>query len=216
MAPTGALYPIPTGTSTKHLPATQKHRPVVISGPSGAGKSTLLKRLLADHPSTFGFSISHTTRAPRPGETNGVEYHFTTRQQFMELMDEGGFIEHAQFGGNYYGTSVKAVKDIAEKGRICILDIEMEGVKQVKRTDLHARFLFLSPPSLEVLEKRLRGRGTENEDSLQKRLTQAKAEMAYAKEEGVHDMVVVNDDLDRAYKELEEWVVDGGRYGSKA
>jgi len=96
------------------------------------------------------------------------------------------------------------------------LDIEMEGVKQVKRTDLHARFLFLSPPSLEVLEKRLRGRGTEDEDSLQKRLTQAKAEMAYAKEEGVHDKVVVNDDLDRAYKELEEWVVDGGRYGSEA
>ncbi|MCJ1377691.1 hypothetical protein MMC17_000787 [Xylographa soralifera] len=196
--------------------ATQKHRPVVISGPSGAGKSTLLKRLFADHPSTFGFSISHTTRSPRPGETNGVEYHFATRQQFMELMDEGGFIEHAKFGGNYYGTSVKAVRDIAEKGRICILDIEMEGVKQVKRTDLHARFLFLSPPSLEVLEKRLRGRGTETEDSLQKRLTQAEAEMAYAKGEGVHDKVVVNDDLDRAYKELEEWVVDGGRYGSEA
>ncbi|MCJ1431974.1 hypothetical protein MMC27_001330 [Xylographa pallens] len=196
--------------------ATQKHRPVVISGPSGAGKSTLLKRLFADHPSTFGFSISHTTRSPRAGETNGVEYHFATRQQFMELMDEGGFIEHAKFGGNYYGTSIKAVRDIAEKGRICILDIEMEGVKQVKRTDLHARFLFLSPPSLEVLEERLRGRGTEDEESLQKRLTQAKAEMAYAKEEGVHDKVVVNDDLDKAYKELEEWVVDGGRYGSEA
>ncbi|MCJ1315221.1 hypothetical protein MMC15_000537 [Xylographa vitiligo] len=196
--------------------ATQKHRPVVISGPSGAGKSTLLKRLFADHPSTFGFSISHTTRSPRPGETNGVEYHFAPRQQFMELMDEGGFIEHAKFGGNYYGTSVKAVRDIAEKGRICILDIEMEGVKQVKRTDLNARFLFLSPPSLEVLEERLRGRGTENEDSLQKRLTQAKAEMEYAKGEGVHDKVVVNDDLDRAYKELEAWVVDGGRYGSEA
>ncbi|MCJ1414675.1 hypothetical protein MMC32_001002 [Xylographa parallela] len=196
--------------------ATQKHRPIVISGPSGAGKSTLLKRLFADHPSTFGFSISHTTRAPRPGETNGVEYHFASRQQFMELMDEGGFIEHAKFGGNYYGTSIKAVRDIAEKGRICILDIEMEGVKQVKRTDLDARFLFLSPPSLKVLEERLRGRGTEDEDSLQKRLTQAKAEMAFAEEGGVHDKVVVNDDLERAYKELEEWVVDGGRYGSEA
>ena len=91
-----------------------------------------------------------------------------------------------------------------------------QGVKQVKRTDLNARFLFLSPPSLEVLEKRLRGRETENEESLQKRLTQAKVEMAYAKEEGAHDKVVVNDDLDRAYKELEEWIVDGGRYGSEA
>ena len=166
----------------------------------------------------------------------------------MELMDEGGFIEHAKFGGNYYGTSVKAVRDIAAQGRICILDIEMEvrvafavtwqhslcthvvhgigfyvfadggiwqGVKQVKRTDLHARFLFLSPPSLEVLEERLRGRGTEDEESLQKRLTQAKAEMEYAKGEGVHEKIVVNDDLERAYKELEEWVVDGGRYGSE-
>ena len=91
-----------------------------------------------------------------------------------------------------------------------------QGVKQVKRTDLDARFLFLSPPSLKVLEERLRGRGTEDEDSLQKRLTQAKAEMAFAEEGGVHDKVVVNDDLERAYKELEEWVVDGGRYGSEA
>ena len=92
----------------------------------------------------------------------------------------------------------------------------MQGVKQVKRTDLHARFLFLSPPSIEVLEKRLRGRGTENEENLQKRLKQAEAEMAYSKVEGVHDKVVVNDDLDTAYKELEEWVVDGGKYGSEA
>ncbi|MCJ1475387.1 guanylate kinase [Lambiella insularis] len=196
--------------------ATQKHRPIVISGPSGAGKSTLLKRLFADHPHTFGFSVSHTTRSPRAGETDGVEYNFTTKDKFLRLVDEGGFIEHAQFGGNYYGTSIKAVKDIAEKGRICILDIEMEGVKQVKRTDLHARFLFLAPPSVEVLEKRLRGRGTENEESLRKRLKQAEAEMEYSQEEGVHDKVVVNDDLEKAYRELEGWVVDGGRYGSEA
>ncbi|MCJ1256949.1 hypothetical protein MMC24_004774 [Lignoscripta atroalba] len=209
--------------------ATQKHRPIVISGPSGSGKSTLLKRLFADHPDTFGFSVSHTTRSPRPGEQDGREYNFTTKEAFLSLVDEGGFIEHAQFGGNHYGTSIKAVKDIAEKGRICILDIEMEGnframlkssstkgVKQVKRTDLHARFVFLSPPSLQILEQRLRGRGTEEEESLQKRLKQAEAEMAFSKEEGVHDKVVVNDDLDKAYQELEAWVVDGGKYGSEA
>jgi guanylate kinase len=89
-----------------------------------------------------------------------------------------------------------------------------QGVKQVKRTHLNARFLFLSPPSVEVLEKRLRGRGTDSEDAIQKRLKQADAEMTFAKEDGVHDKVVVNDELDKAYKEVEEWVVDGGRYGS--
>ncbi|KAI9845549.1 MAG: guanylate kinase, partial [Pleopsidium flavum] len=106
--------------------ASTKSRPIVISGPSGSGKSTILKRLFADHPDTFGFSVSHTTRAPRAGERDGREYNFTTKQDFLALVDEGGFIEHAQFGGNYYGTSTKAVKDVAEKGRICILDIEME------------------------------------------------------------------------------------------
>jgi guanylate kinase len=90
----------------------------------------------------------------------------------------------------------------------------MEGVKQVKKTDLNARFLFLAPPSMEELEKRLRSRGTENEDSLQQRLKQAKNELEFSKEEGVHDKIVVNDDLETAYKELESWIVDGGKYGS--
>ncbi|KAI4235406.1 MAG: hypothetical protein L6R40_006448, partial [Gallowayella cf. fulva] len=90
------------------------------------------------------------------------------------------------------------------------------GVKQVKRTDLNARFLFLSPPSVEALEQRLRGRGTEDEDSLKKRLDQAAKEMAFSKEEGVHDKIVVNDDLEKAYAEVDEWVVDGGKYGGQA
>ncbi len=158
------------------------------------------------------------------------------------MVKDGGFIEHAKFGGNYYGTSVKAVKDVAEKGRICVLDIEMEvcallmhrfslliliterliesfrvfqGVKQVKKTDLGARFLFLSPPSLKILEERLRGRGTDDEESVKKRLEQADTEMAFAKGEGVHDKVVVNDELDRAYQEVEGWIVDGGRFGGQ-
>lgn len=133
----------------------------------------------------------------------------------MDLVSKNGFIEHAQFGGNYYGTSVQAVKDIAEKERICILDIEMEGVKQVKLTDLNARFLFLSPPSLEELEKRLRGRGTETEESLNKRLTQARNELEFSKQPGVHDKIVVNDELDKAYVELRDWIVDGGKFGTQ-
>ncbi|GKZ18855.1 hypothetical protein AbraIFM66951_001813 [Aspergillus brasiliensis] len=215
--------------------AVHKFRPVVVSGPSGTGKSTLLKRLFAEIPDRFGFSISHnrpprhltdalnltwcfvrldTTRAPRPGEQDGREYYFTTKEDFLDLVSKNGFIEHAQFGGNYYGTSVQAVKNIAEQGRICILDIEMEGVKQVKRTDLNARFLFLAPPSVEELEKRLRGRGTETEESLTKRLAQAKNELEYAKEPGAHDKVVVNDDLEKAYTELRDWIVDGGNFGA--
>ncbi|KAK0514280.1 hypothetical protein JMJ35_002897 [Cladonia borealis] len=189
--------------------------PTVISGPSGSGKSTILTRLFKDHPDTFGFSVSHTTRSPRPGEQDGREYNFTNQEAFLKLVDEGGFIEHAKFGGNYYGTSVKAVKDVAEKGRICVLDIEMEGVKQVKKTDLNARFLFLSPPSLEILEQRLRGRGTDSEDAIQKRLTQAEKEMAFAKEEGAHEKIIVNNELEKAYKEVEEWIVDGGKYGGQ-
>ncbi|KAF7629134.1 hypothetical protein AFLA_004474 [Aspergillus flavus NRRL3357] len=193
----------------------QKFRPVVVSGPSGAGKSTLLKRLFADYPDTFGFSVSHTTRAPRPGEQHGREYYFTTKADFLDLVSKNGFIEHAQFGGNHYGTSVQAVKDIAKKGRICILDIEMEGVKQVKRTDLNARFMFLAPPSVEELERRLRGRGTESEESLSKRLAQAKNELEYAKEPGAHNKIVVNDDLEKAYTELRDWIVDDGRFGAE-
>ncbi|PGH17026.1 guanylate kinase [Helicocarpus griseus UAMH5409] len=195
--------------------AVRQFRPVVISGPSGTGKSTLIKRLFADYPDTFDLSVSHTTRSPRAGEVEGREYYFTTREAFQSLIDSNGFIEHAQFSGNCYGTSTKAVRDVAEKKRICILDIEMEGVKQVKKTDLNARFLFLAPPSLEVLEQRLRGRGTETEESLTKRLAQARNELEYAATPGAHDKIIVNDELESAYQALREWVVDGGRFGDR-
>ncbi|KAJ5248672.1 hypothetical protein N7468_000123 [Penicillium chermesinum] len=195
--------------------AVQKFRPVVISGPSGTGKSTLMKRLFAEYPGKFSFSVSHTTRSPRAGEEDGREYNFTTKEKFLELVAQNGFIEHAQFGGNYYGTSVDAVKKVSESQKIPVLDIEMEGVKQVKKTDLNARFLFLAPPSIEELERRLRGRGTETEDSLRKRLDQATNELEFAKQPGAHDKIVVNDNLDQAYAELKDWVVDGGKFGAQ-
>ncbi|KAL1302130.1 hypothetical protein AAFC00_002564 [Neodothiora populina] len=183
-------------------PTDQKPRPIVISGPSGSGKSTHLNRLLKEYPDRFGFSISHTTRAPRGAEQNGVEYHFVTKDDFLKLVDAGGFIEHAQFGSNYYGTSVQAVKDVAQQNRTCILDIEMEGVKQVKKTNLNARLLSLQPPSLDILEKRLRGRATDSEDAITQRLAQAKNELAYAKEPGTFDKVIINDDLENAWTEF--------------
>jgi len=212
----------PTDTS-----AVEKNRAIVISGPSGAGKSTILKRLFEEYPDKFGFSISHTTRGPRAGEEDGREYYFVKKDEFQDLVDKKGFIEHAQFGDNCYGTSIKAVNDIAEKGRICILDIEMEvnsfpvlhpffvliqvqGVKQVANhpTFPRPRFLFLSPPSMEILEQRLRSRATDKEEAILKRLKQAKNEMDFANSgEAPHDKVVVNDDLDKAYKEVKEFIV---------
>ncbi|QPG76479.1 guanylate kinase [Brettanomyces nanus] len=181
-------------------------RPIVVSGPSGTGKSTLLKRLFAEYPGKFGFSVSNTTRKPRPGEKDGVDYNFVSVDQFKQLVADGAFIEWAQFSGNYYGTTIAAVKKVSEGlKRTCVLDIDMQGVKSVKKTDLNARFVFVAPPSLEELKKRLEGRGTETAESLSKRLSAAEAELEFAKT-GAHDKVIVNDNLESAYKELNEFI----------
>ncbi|ODV78623.1 guanylate kinase [Suhomyces tanzawaensis NRRL Y-17324] len=182
-------------------------RPIVISGPSGTGKSTLLKKLFAEFPGKFGFSVSNTTRQPREGEVDGKDYHFTTVENFQKAIEEKKFIEWAQFSGNYYGTSIKAVKDVADKGLVCLLDIDMQGVKSVKQTDLNARYLFLAPPSIETLRQRLESRGTETADSLEKRIAAASAELAYA-ETGAHDKIIVNDDLEKAYTEFRSFILD--------
>lgn len=130
---------------------------------------------------------------------------------FQNLVQKQGFVEHAQFGGNHYGTSVATIDEIAQAGRTPILDIEMEGVKQIKRHPRFAsdaRFLFLAPPSVEVLETRLRGRGTDKEDAIQRRLAQARNEMEYSRTPGVHDKIVVNEDLDKAYAEVKAFIID--------
>lgn len=115
-------------------------------------------------------------------------------------------MEHAQFGGNRYGTSKATIEEQTKKGKVVLLDIEMEGVKQIKQANIDARYIFISPPSIEVLEARLRGRGTEQEASIQKRLAQAQNELEYSKTPGVHDVILVNDDLDKAYEEFEKFV----------
>ncbi|ORY92400.1 P-loop containing nucleoside triphosphate hydrolase protein [Leucosporidium creatinivorum] len=192
-------------------------RPIVICGPSGTGKSTLLKKLFDDFPGKFGFSISHTTRAPRPGEENGVSYHFTTRESFLDLVKADGFIEHAEFSGNMYGTSVKAVEDVAKDGgKKCILDIDTQGVKLIKQHHPHLNpvYVFIAPPSLASLRTRLTGRGTETDSSLSARLAAAIGEVEYAKT-GAFDVVVVNDDLERAYGVLKGIVVENKTEGDK-
>jgi guanylate kinase len=129
---------------------------------------------------------------------DGREYHFVTVDKFQQLKSEGAFLESAQFSGNYYGTSIAAVKDVSAGGRRAILDIEAQGVRQVKATDLNSVYVFLSPPNLATLRERLSGRGTDTEEAIAKRLRTALDEVAYAKE-GAHEIVIVNDSLDRAY-----------------
>jgi guanylate kinase len=200
--------------------------PLVICGPSGVGKGTLIGRLVADHPRHFGFSVSHTTRQPRPGEVDGVSYFFTTREAMEPMVSKGLFLEHAEVHGNMYGTSAAAVLDVCSGGggavdaaassapaqppllnddaRVCVLDIDVQGAAQLKRSPLgdKALFVFVAPPSLEELERRLRGRGTETEDRIARRLAGARAELSKAEEPGFFDEVIVNDDLDAAYAAL--------------
>uniref|UniRef100_A0A0D6QYP4 Guanylate kinase 1 n=1 Tax=Araucaria cunninghamii TaxID=56994 RepID=A0A0D6QYP4_ARACU len=179
-------------------------QPVVISGPSGVGKGTLIKKLMEEFPTTFGFSVSHTTRVPRERETAGIHYHFTQRKVMEMEVQEGKFLESANVHGNLYGTSIAAVEAVADAGKRCILDIDVQGARSVRNSTLDALFIFICPPSFEELEKRLRGRGTEKEEDVQKRLKTAKAELELARDSSLFDHTLVNDDLETCYQRLKE------------
>jgi guanylate kinase len=153
-------------------------------------------------------SVSHTTRKPRPEEVEGQDYFFISPAEFPALVSQGAFLEYALFNGHYYGTSKEAIATQTAKGRVVVLDIEMQGVQQIKESrKLDARYVFIKPPSLHSLETRLRNRGTENDVNIRERVTQARVEVEYAETEaGVYDKIIINDDLDTAYKELEEFI----------
>lgn len=185
-------------------------RPVVFCGPSGVGKGTLIEMLQKRFPNDqFGFSVSHTTRPPREGEKDGVHYNFTTVEQMKKDIEEDKFIEYAEVHGKYYGTSVQAVESVQSNGKICILDIDVQGVKKVKASELEPLYLFISPPSMEELEKRLRGRGTENEEQVKTRIGNATKEMEYGQQAGNFDRVFVNADLKECFEDMvlafKEW-----------
>ena len=182
-------------------------RPVVLSGPSGCGKSTLIKKLQNEFPGKFGFSVSHTTRQPRPGEVDGKDYHYTDQETMTKQIENNEFIETATYNNNMYGTSKRAVQDVLNAGQLCIMDIDSQGVKSVKNTDLNCLLIFVKPPSMEELEKRLRGRGTETEESIQRRLGLSKVEFEYAAQPGAYHYTVVNDQLERAYTELKSIIL---------
>ena len=181
--------------------------PFVVSGPSGVGKSTIVRRVLEADPQVR-FSISHTTRAPRAGETNGVDYFFVSELEFRELIAKGAFLEYAVYQNHFYGTSRAAVDEPTEKGFDLILEVEMQGAEQLQVRLPHAVRVFIEPPSLDVLETRLRDRRTETEEVLRGRLQRAQEELAYAKQ--CHHRIV-NDSVDKAVAALLQIIRDARR-----
>jgi len=181
-----------------------------MTGPSGVGKGTLISMLLKDCPSDFQLSTSHTTRAPRAGEVDGVHYWFVSRDVFEKGISNGDFIEYNNYNGNLYGTSVEAINKIAKQGKTCVLDIDINGAINVKKKNVPARFIFIKPPGEDpyiTLTARLKGRGTETDESLKRRLEIAREELTFAGNNPYFfDCVMINDNLDVAYNQLKTFL----------
>ena len=176
----------------------------VITGPSGVGKGTLIKQLLERVPD-LALSVSATTRQPREGEEDGRDYHFLTEGQFQERRDAGDFLEFASYSGNHYGTLNSELDRCLEKGRSVVLEIEVQGAQQVRQTRGDSIQIFIAPPDPAVLRDRLRGRGTDSAEAIDKRLQVAEQELGAQDD---FDHRIVNDDLDKASAELESIVRD--------
>jgi guanylate kinase len=174
----------------------------VITGPSGVGKGTLIEKLLERFPE-LELSVSATTREPRPGEADGREYHFLTPEEFERRVEAGEFLEHAAYSGHRYGTLREAVEDRLRQGRSVVLEIEVQGARQVRAAMPEAVLIFIAPPGPEALRERLEGRGTDSSEAIERRLRTAELELE-AQVEFPH--VIVNDDVQTAAAELEELV----------
>jgi guanylate kinase len=175
---------------------------IVVSSPSGAGKTTLCHRLIEEFPDVI-FSVSYTTRAKRRGEEEGVDYHFVDRATFDRMIDNNEFAEWADVHGARYGTTVIAVKQALEGGKHVLFDVDYQGARQLKaRFERDAVFVFILPPSLDVLEQRLRKRATDAPDAIERRLIKAQDEIKVLKQYALYEYLVVNDDLARAYEKL--------------
>ncbi|WP_242041101.1 guanylate kinase [Leptolyngbya sp. FACHB-261] len=175
---------------------------IVLTGPSGVGKGTLLKALRQKHPDLF-VSISATTRAPRPGEVHAQHYYFLSREQFAEWVEQGEFLEWAEYAGNCYGTPRQPVLERVERGEKVVLEIELEGARQVAKSYPQALRIFVLPPSWEELERRLRSRGQDSDIAIARRLARSREELRAAAE---FDVQLVNQELESALQQLEDIV----------
>lgn len=171
---------------------------IVISSPSGGGKGTILSKFFAENENAK-LSVSATTRKPRPGEIDKVHYHFIKKEEFESLISQGKMLEYATYCDNYYGTLKDTVNQALEKGTDIILEIEVQGGAQIKKIAPDCVSIFIAPPSLQVLEQRLRGRGTENEETIMKRLNMAKEELKSIND---YDYLVINNTVEKAAEEL--------------
>lgn len=188
------------------MEAKSKGLLVVFSGPSGTGKGTILKAYLERHPQAR-LSISATTRAPRPGEQDGREYYFVTREKFLEMRAENALLESAEYCGNFYGTPRAPIEAWLEEGHDVFLEIEVQGGAQVQKLEPDSVGIFILPPSIEELARRLRGRGTETEDVVQNRLAAAKQELCAAEH---YAYAVVNDTVEAAIEKI-DWILGAER-----
>ncbi|MFP4105397.1 MAG: guanylate kinase [Phycisphaerae bacterium] len=173
---------------------------VVITGPSGVGKSSIAREALQRTGAEF--STSATTRAPRPGEVDGRDYHFVSREAFEEMIRNGKMLEHAEVFGNLYGTPMEPVTAAIAEGRTIVLDIDVQGGVQVHEKMPGATFVLVVPPGMDELARRLRGRGTEDTETVNRRLAEAEAEIRKARQSGAYDREIVNDDLETAIQEM--------------
>jgi guanylate kinase len=175
----------------------------VFSGPSGAGKSTLIHKL-RDSIKGLGYSVSHTTRAPRKNELNGVDYHFVDRETFSRMIDENAFVEWATVYKDLYGTSFSGLQNQTDRGIDVILDVDSQGAKNIKERFNESILIYILPPSLEVLEKRLRARGTDDGHIIDARIKLALEELQKC---GFYDYLIINDELEKAFREVESIIL---------
>ena len=190
---------LPMNSSADPKQCQTAGRLIVLTGPSGVGKGTLVRSLLQSHPELY-LSVSVTTRSPRPGEINGKNYYFVNREQFEQMIAQEQLLEWAQFAGNCYGTPRQQVEEKIQQGKSVLLEIELEGARQIRTSFPEAMRIFILPPSMQELEQRLRGRGQDSEEAIARRLRRAEEEINAA---GEFDFKIVNDNFETALKDIE-------------
>ncbi|NLP26086.1 MAG: guanylate kinase [Clostridiales bacterium] len=170
---------------------------IIVSAPSGCGKGTILAEILKDK--AYHFSVSATTRPPREGEIDGVNYHFISKAEFEDIIEKGGMLEYATYCDNYYGTPKQQVEGMLDKGKNVLLEIEVQGAMQMREICPEGVLIFINPPTISELQRRLKKRGTESDEVINARIEQARKEMKYANE---YDYIIVNDRLEKAIKDF--------------